>query len=995
MGALHRKGAILILSVLLCINPFHLEGQSGEQSFPDLYDDLTMDSLLRSGYHLLYNVNDYRAKDLFDESVSSAFANADSLLAFRSLAAKSSFYMEKGVPDSAEYFVTRAKKFLPATRSTRFRAYTFDLLANINAGKGFKQEGYKKLDTAMFYAVELNDAELMAKISISRGYFALGDGLYRQATRSFQMADSILSSFPRRFFVHRAKSWMGQGMIFADAGDYDRAYTKFVAAREEVSESKHPERTSLELSIERLIGQYLLDVGKLNSADSLFKIAIKKASDLGKTSTNVGLMNRYSEIKLRLGELDEAEEVLEKLGQFNEVKDIPFHKGRYHFQLGKLFLRKGDAAQSIDHFRQSMSVINEKNLSYSYYLKYLAEAFRELEELDSAYYYMELYGLVKDSLNQQAVQSHIQEIESRMYAAEKESEISKIELTRSEENLRNQRILGLITIGILFLSIVILVLYYRFREKAQAHHKLSELNQLRSKLFADISHEFRTPLSLIKGPISNIRAKVGKEHHLADEFDIVDRNTSALNRMIDEIQNLALLDEKKLRLTVRRNPLEDQLKLIGSSFHSHGLSKKVSFQSEIQIPPNEYFYNAHHLETILYNLLSNAFKFTNEGKVTLSGNIVENELLVTVEDTGIGMTLTEVKNIFNRYFQIAEHSDHQGSGIGLSLSRELATLHFGDLSVLSTKGKGTKFVLTLPVTYDFYRSKGTPVEFDEPASLLEVSSTYTNIDANVIQTVEPNDQPIILVIEDHPDMIKHIQSLFEPSFKTITAYDGSSGIDLAKNEIPDIILSDLMLPMKNGKQVLESIKQDPNTSHIPFIMLTANHSEQEKLQGLNMGAIDYITKPFSPEELVHKIRNLLDLRNAIQSKFSDVASLPSELIKSSGDQMFWDRLKDVMNKNITDPEFTIEKFAKAMYMSRMQLHRKLKATTNLSASIFLRQERVKRSLVLLTQTDLSVTQISFEVGYSDPSFFSKCFKEVLQVSPSDYRQSNSIPRLND
>jgi signal transduction histidine kinase/DNA-binding response OmpR family regulator len=550
--------------------------------------------------------------------------------------------------------------------------------------------------------------------------------------------------------------------------------------------------------------------------------------------------------------------------------------------------------------------------------------------------------------------------------------------------------------------------------------RLKELDHAKSRFFANISHEFRTPLTLIVGPLEQILSS-----HLPDgvknKLNLMHRNSHRLLTLINRLLDLSRIDSGKMKLRAAPWDIISFLKGILASFeHSTRESKLIL---EFQTPGESIilYFDVEKLEEVFTNLLSNAVKFTPiGGKITVSvKSIMEKEedfpmgfLEVSVRDTGIGIPQDQLVHIFDRFFQVESHErKHKGSGIGLALTRELVTLHHGKIDVNSRVGEnsGTEFILRFPlgkshlkpqeiaVSSEIPRDKPGerlgPVE-DEKKQLetefeeeVTVESQWTEKDTKTeTHEIEPDTvKHTILVVEDNPDMLQFIRESIEPHYTVEEAGDGEEGIKRAQTIIPDLIISDIMMPKRDGYELCQRLKTDIKTSHIPIILLTAKASESSKVQGLETGADDYIIKPFNMKILVTRIKNLIDLRGQLQEKFQrQMLMQPVEIEVSSIDQKFLQQLQEIIEKHMSDEDLNVEGLSEKMDISRVTLNKKILALTGETATAFIRSYRLKRAMQLLKENFGTVLDVALEVGFSNPSYFARCFKEKFHQLPSAF-----------
>ena len=518
--------------------------------------------------------------------------------------------------------------------------------------------------------------------------------------------------------------------------------------------------------------------------------------------------------------------------------------------------------------------------------------------------------------------------------------------------------------------------------------KLEELDHLKSRFFANISHEFRTPLTLILGPLENLRSGRFKSD-LEKQYGIMERNARRLLRLINQLLDLSKLEAGKLTLQASCGNLIPFVKGIVYSFESLAERKKIILRFKADAKEIMLYFDRDKIEKIVTNLLSNAFKFTPEGgKVSVQLAVISEQspanrlktadcILMTVRDTGTGIPGDQLPNIFDRFFSSGEsHSmDHPGSGIGLALTKELVELHHGEISVASEVGKGTIFSVRLPLGKDHLKEDeivesvvsdcvsgrdaplvttraksgqgaGEPEAITAPIQESNDPSIHALASSN--ERPATSNQEIILIIEDNPDMRVYIREQLSDMFQVLEAGDGEEGFEKSVDKIPDLIISDVMMPKMDGYQFCEKLKSDERTSHIPVILLTAKSSGESKLEGLELGADDYLIKPFDSRELLARIKNLIAQRRKLRERFGKEIKLqPRDIAITSTDEKFLERAMAVVDEHISEAEFDVETFGRKVGMSRKHLHRKLKALTDQAPREFIRTLRLQRAARLL------------------------------------------------
>jgi signal transduction histidine kinase/ligand-binding sensor domain-containing protein/DNA-binding response OmpR family regulator len=531
--------------------------------------------------------------------------------------------------------------------------------------------------------------------------------------------------------------------------------------------------------------------------------------------------------------------------------------------------------------------------------------------------------------------------------------------------------------------------------------KMQEMDKLKSYFFANISHEFRTPLTLILSPVRDLYA--GKfKGDVKKQYQIVIRNAERLLRLINQLLDLSKLGTGKMKLQASEINIVQFLKPIFAAFDSYAQTKQVVFDFEYPEKPLMVYFDPDKFEKIITNLLSNAFKFTTEGKITLSVRAVDDNVEIAVADTGTGIPEEYFNSIFDHFYQVVNHSTNlEGSGIGLSLTKELVELHKGKILVQSKEGMGTTFTVLLPLGKDHLKEEDIGHQEIRPFVKDETIARLDQLRPHALNThgdgFEKRTQalPLVLIVEDNSDMRFYMKQSLESGYQIMMSENGRDGLQKALANIPDLIISDVMMPAMDGMEFCRLVKSNINTSHIPVILLTAKADLQSKISGLETGADEYLSKPFHSQELKVRVKNLIRSRAELRERFSSNKKLilePGELSVTSLDEKFLASALAIIEKNISDAEFRVETLAKELNMEHMALYRKIKALTGQTAVEFIRTIRLKRAAQLLIQQQLTVAEITYDVGFNDLQYFRTCFKKQFGVSPSEY-VSKANPQL--
>ncbi len=516
-------------------------------------------------------------------------------------------------------------------------------------------------------------------------------------------------------------------------------------------------------------------------------------------------------------------------------------------------------------------------------------------------------------------------------------------------------------------------------KKIKETEKLQELDRLKTNFFTNISHEFRTPLTLILGPLEKLMLE-NYDDKLQSQFKLMHKNANNLLKLINQLLDLSAIDASKMKLKIEKADIISFVKGISATFQPSAELKEIDLRFGSEYGEIITFFDKDKFENIIGNLLSNALKFTHrKGKIFISVNTgANNEIEINVEDSGCGIPDDKINNIFDRFFQAENSPAAGGTGIGLALVKELVELHNGRISVNSEVDKGTRFKLSFP----FRTESAKKAKQDQPS---DVKIPEFKEDASENEIEQSTDEPLVLIVEDNDDIRNFIRENLGTGIKTLEACNGKLGFDASVSNIPDLIISDIVMPEMDGIELCRRIKSDERTSHIPLILLTAKSSVENKLEGLVTGADDYLTKPFNVSELQVRTNNLIEQRKKLRERFrKEILSEPKEIAATSSDEKFLTRATGIIEKHLTDYNFSVDAFADEMGMSRMQLHRKLQAITDQSAGEFIRNFRLKTAAKLLTVKSGNIAEVAYDVGFNNPSYFSDCFKKLFGSLPSEY-----------
>ena len=589
---------------------------------------------------------------------------------------------------------------------------------------------------------------------------------------------------------------------------------------------------------------------------------------------------------------------------------------------------------------------------------------------------------------------------------------------------------------VLFILIIILVAVYILFTIYRLKHEVSveqQISDIKLRFFTNISHELRTPLTLIAGPVEQVLKNDKLPADAREQLVVVERNTNRMLRLVNQILDFRKIQNKKMKMQVQRVDIVPFVRKVMDNFEAVAEEHRIDFLFQTEKEHLYLWVDADKLEKIVFNLLSNAFKYTPNGKmITMFIREDEKTVSIGVQDQGIGIAENKKKSLFVRFENLVDKNlfNQASTGIGLSLVKELVEMHKATISVDSHLGEGSCFKVDFLKGKEHYDKEAEFIleDADAPARMGQVvdianssiqSETLVSDDSEKIDDVygeefakEENSKELMLLVEDNQELREFLRSIFSPMYRVVEAADGKEGANKALKYLPDIIISDVMMPEKDGIEMTRELRADMTTSHIPIILLTAKTTIESKLEGLEYGADDYITKPFSATYLQARVENLLMQRKKLQSFYRDslmhinistgqeevpVATdmpsaeedvsetPPTTLEMSPNDRKFMDKLVELMEQNMDNGELVVDDLVRELAVSRSVFFKKLKTLTGLAPIEFIKEMRIKRATQLIEIGEFNMTQISYMVGINDPRYFSKCFKAQVGMTPTEYR----------
>ncbi|MEM7186068.1 MAG: response regulator [Bacteroidota bacterium] len=794
--------------------------------------------------------------------------------------------------------------------------------------------------------------------------------------------DSIHNVAPLRPDIIAA-AFQSLGNIYTDLDDFNTAESYYLKANEEFKKLPANAASFYMQTTNRHLGEVYFYKKDYPRADSLlsssreFFMAIKDERTVSEINTILGLL--YTETN----ELDKATTFLNEALELNKNNIFDYEASESGIQLARVFILKKEPGRAIETL-ETVLQYNQGNKNSAinqqvYELK--AQAYALQNNYQGAYTELQQATRLKDSLAQVQSAERIKEIEGQYQTESRDREIDLLTSQNklAEQQKTNQR--NLLLGGLAITTLLGVFFFIQYRNRQKTNEKLKELDAAKSTFFANISHEFRTPLTLIKGPLDDQLATSKLSTSQRRNLQAAQSNAHRLESLVDQLLALSKLESGNRKLQVQPGNLPRFMAVQAEAFAFSAHEKQIDFRVHVKEDNATDWFDRDALEKILFNLIGNAIKYTPEkGSIELFGTRQKEVFDIAITNTSEDLSQEERERIFDRFYQT--DPQNTGSGIGLALTKELIELHKGIVFMPGNSPGFTTFAISFnPGKHNY-----------EPGEILS-EELQTN-EATPIMVPGPpvelgdaaaDDAPVVLVVDDNADIRQYIGTIFETTYAVRSANDGRQGFEQAIALVPDIVISDVMMPEEDGFQLTKRLKEHEITSHVPVILLTAKTEDTDKLEGLGTGADAYITKPFNSQLLLGTANNLIENRRLLQQRFAqEVILKPKEISVSSADEKFLERLQVVFDERLTDPEFTAQEFGKEMGVSRMQLHRKLKALTGQSTTEFIRTQRLKLASSLLRENKISISEVGYTVGFNDPSYFAKSFKKVYGVSPTEY-----------
>lgn len=882
----------------------------------------------------------------------------------------------------------------------------FEIEANTLIGKVYFElkefsTGEEIYTKGLELAKTIKDSVLYADKLFRLGYLYAKYDEYTNAFKTLQKSQKLYRKLGDG--LNEGWSIAHQGFIYRDLGDYKEA-EKYHTEHLQLSK-KYGIKQSISAAYGNL-GEVYHKLGNLPKSIKHWKKAISLSKEIGlEEYASIGT-GKLLEIYITEKQYPEAVTYLNEYKTVTKQFATPKYARNFamniHLWQCQIDYGLGNYIKALKECEDCLKIHNANHWNpESDLLKSLYEVNKKLNRKATALDYFEKYQVAIDDEKKDKARIEIQSIvfnnqlvtDSIAQAQEK-----KLINATYQDGLRkkNREKNLFIIIGLSVLLIAAAYFLISKRVAARERKRLKEINQLKNALFTNITHEFRTPLTVIKGMAGTIKSNLENKQHddLENSLNIIDRNSNVLLNLINEMLDLAKIESGNMDLNLVQADSIPFIKYLTHSFDSLAKEKNINFSVYCDIEHLEMDLDVTKFTAIVTNLISNAIKFTPQnGEVHVHIDKVQESntdfIFLKVNDSGLGISKEDQLHIFDKFYQVDNTSSklEKGTGIGLALAKEFVELMRGSINVESTLGKGSVFSIKIPIANNAVQSDDS--ELFSTSSIFKtnvapiISDESQSSDESQFSNESNKNTPLVLIVEDNIDVAHYIKTCLTENYQILHAPNGAKGINMALEKIPDIIISDVMMPVKDGFEVCKSLKTDELTDHIPIIMLTAKATFEDRLTGLSHGADAYITKPFEKAELLTRIDQLILLRKKMLSKFekTGIDRLLNKNVKNS-ETKFLNKIITVIHDNITQAEFGPVQLAIQLHLSESQLYRKLKATSGKSTAIFIRSIRLQKGKELIQTTDKTISEVAYDVGFNDPSYFSRAFKEEFSHAPS-------------
>ena len=870
--------------------------------------------------------------------------------------------------DSAYFFAKKAFEF---HQKKKVDSLTVKSALQLNriAKTTIKKDSIDYFSIAEKIAETSNDKSLLIETTYSKGQVLYLNNEYALAFPEFLKVDSLAKKY----------SIKNKTAVFAVIQRSEIIRQKF--SEETTNQAGELLQEALKMAKEiksddmiHLIYTYLADISGLNEKyeeskrylDLAYAYYLKK--DDIRNLSQVYLL--YTSYYIGIDQIDKANQ--EQINRINYLrqKEDRLELARALAYYGSFQRRKTkEYTSAIQNLLEAKSIYESINLTdidaFERLIFNLSRCYSEIGNHQQANVYLQDAYDLREDLIEKENQILTTSLETKYQTEKKEQEIKFLSQVAQKQNTIYLTILGLILAVGTFL-------FFGYRNKIKTAEKLKELNELKSRFFANISHEFRTPLTLIKSPVQSLQSEIQDTNQL-NKIDLIDKNSNRMLELVDQLLELSKIDSGKLQLLLKEGNISTFLNSIVEPFEYQAKELQLTFTSTIEKTRGNHHFDKDVIEKIVTNLLSNALKYTPKNEtVYFTSSITNKQLQLIVSNSGSNIKKEELPQLFERFYQKDEQQ--KGVGIGLALVKELVDLYEGKIET-RLENATLSFIVELPLE-------------KEPAHAIVVTKEEQKAVSND-EISSDNALPVLLIVDDNQEIRTVLKDIFKDKYTLLEAQDGEQALEMALKEIPDCIISDVMMPKMDGFEFTKAVKSNELTSFIPVILLTAKTSDEAHLQGLKSTADAYLTKPFNNEIVKETVIQLLNERKKLHERYSQELVLkPTDIVINSVDEKFLEKLQVVLDNELSNADFSADDFASFMGISRMQLHRKLKSLLGVSTTEFLRKERIKMAATLLKKANVTIAEIAYAVGFNDVSYFIRCFKEVYECTPSEYQEKN-------
>lgn len=946
-----------------------------------------------------------------------AYSENDSIV-FTQLITKSEEFKENDSAN-ASIFAQKALTFANNHNNDSWKAISLTTLGNIYSTYFNYIEAAQTYIEAINIYKKINNLQGVADVSLLNGVVNKKIANYPEAINYTFTALRIYEA--KNQTEKTAKALNNLGNIYYSQNNYEFAEKYYLKALDNFKKINNPKEIAQIFSNLSLIYVSKQDYDsalKFSDLSLNYFISINDSNFIGMTYNNLGdiwyyKMNIDKSLDFYLKALaihTNTNNELYKITVYNNIAEIYYDKKNYllseeyalkAYNLAKKF-------NSLEDVLWASTTLVNIYISNSNSIK--------------GHKFFDIFITTKSEVTNMQVSQQIAEMQTKYETEKKQQLITNLNKEKDLQNelLSKQKYIIVFIVFVLILMIYLaFTIYNRYKTKIKTNQllskqnaeileqktiidnknhlleeqtkKLKELDALKTKFFDNISHELRTPLTLIMAPAEKLLEQQQKSESKL-EYELIYKQSRKLYKLITQLLDISKLEKGIMPLKVSKDDISSFTHLVFSTFTSLANERNIQYSCEIEESIFIYF-DKDKIEKILNNLIFNAFKYSKPNgiiKLELNKSFDKKHVNICLIDNGIGISQEKLPYIFDRFYQVETEfaSQYEGSGIGLALTKELVDLHKGKITVESNINSGSKFIVSLPIDDNTYQESEIDKTTEKNLNELQIhenNELSLLIETNNSENIPKSNKLTILVVEDNIDMRKYISSCLNILYNIEEAENGVVGYTKAIELNPDLIISDVMMPLKDGFQLTEDLKSDNRTSHIPIILLTAKSSEESLHKGLEKEADAYLLKPFNVKELLLRIKNLIGFREKLREKFKKCITVnPSDITTCSLDEIFLQKALQSVEDNMSNGDFDVELLCEAVGMSRTHLHRKLKAITNQSATEFIRSIRLKRAAQLIKQKAGSISEIAYDVGFNQVPYFTKCFKDMFGVNPSEY-----------